>query len=84
MPVLVGEARIQYLGQRVTIDDAGAVSCKPGIAGNLRHAEQFAEFSEGGVVAGGDEDLAGPGLELGISGQPLNRRGRPMTMPVSS
>jgi hypothetical protein len=37
IPVLIGEARVQFFGQRILMDEAGAVSCKPGIAGHIRH-----------------------------------------------
>jgi hypothetical protein len=66
MPIFICKARVQRLGQRIPIDEARGVGREPRIACQFHHTEKLTELSEGGVVAGGNEDLAGPGLEFGI------------------
>src|SRR6516165_2598762 len=66
VPIFICKARAQRLRQRIPIDKARGVGREPRIACQFRHAEKLAELSKGGVVAGGNEDLACPGLEFGI------------------
>ena len=69
MPIFTCKALVQYLGERIAIDEARGVGREPRITCQLRYAKELTELPESGVISGGDEDLAGSGLELGIGNE---------------
>src|SRR5215472_1082609 len=58
VPIFICKARAQRLRQRIPIEKARRVGREPRITCQFHDAEKLAELSKGGIVAGGNEDLA--------------------------